>query len=95
MDNLKVDSRMRIDFQNDDGYMMMLTYHFEDKKLEFDYRHLGLPISDDKFPFIRYFLEDIIDYCSVKLLRTNITTIEIDMFKAIIKYTKKNISRFN
>lgn len=91
--NLVIDSRIRLDVQNDDGYMLILTYHFLQRKIEFDFRFEGMPIVDSLFHLVKPFLYQMIGEFE-KRLHGNITTIERDMYLAIIKHCKEGISHF-
>ncbi|MBN2617225.1 MAG: hypothetical protein JXR64_02810 [Spirochaetales bacterium] len=95
MDDLTVDFRIRIDYQDDNGYLMMLTYNLYEGTLTFDYRYKGLPFSEHKIHLIIPFLQKIIDYCNKKLLKNNISIIERDMLITTIKYIKNHISQID
>ena len=76
MSNITYDSRLRIDFQDDKGNLLLTTYHFNDKKIEIDFRYKGALLRDKETYLLVEFAKEVIETINVSLTTKDMTTIE-------------------
>jgi hypothetical protein len=95
MEQIKIDSRVRIDIESDDGFMLIITYHIRLSQLEFDYRFQGMPIYDHNFHLAKDFLIQIIEKLTIMIIENEVIFIEKSIYMRIIEECKKHISKLS